>query len=60
TANTHFDEAEPGADEWRVAQVLVDAEEANDWEARFVLSLSGTRAAGRVVLRLETVAAVGS
>ncbi len=59
-ANTHFDEAEPGANEWRIAQVLVDAEEANDWEARFILSLPETRTAGRVVLRLEAVAAVGS
>lgn len=60
SANTHFDEAEPGAEEWRIAQVLVDPQDANDWEARFVLSLPATRAAGRVVLRLEAVAEVGA
>jgi hypothetical protein len=59
-ANTHFDEAEPGAAEWRIAQVLVDPEEANDWETRFVLDLPATRARGRVALRLEAVAEVGA
>lgn len=59
-ANTHFDEAEPGAAEWRIAQVLVDPEEANDWEARFVLDLPATRASGRVALRLEAVAEIGA
>ena len=58
--HTHFDEAEFGAAEWRVAQVLVDPEEVNDWEARFVLDLAATRASGRVELRLETVAEVGA
>lgn len=57
--NTHFDEAEPGAEEWRIAQVLIDPEEANDWEASFVLSLPETRATGRVALRLEAVAEIG-
>ncbi len=60
TANTHFVEAEPGAEEWRIAQVLIDPSEANDWEARFVLSLPATRASGRVELRLETVAEIGA
>ncbi len=60
TANTHFDEAEPGVEEWRLAQVLIDPDDANDWEARFVLSLPGTRAAGRVALRLEAVAEIGA
>ncbi|MBC8009393.1 MAG: DUF3516 domain-containing protein [Burkholderiales bacterium] len=60
TANTHFDEAEPGAEEWRVAQVLIDPQDANDWEARFVLSLPETRASGRVALRLEAVAEIGA
>jgi superfamily II RNA helicase len=58
--HTHFDEAEPGADEWRIAQVLVDPAEQNDWESRFVLALAQTRATGRVALRLDTVAGVGA
>jgi superfamily II RNA helicase len=58
--HTHFDEAEPGAAEWRVAQVLVDPEEANDWEAGFVLDLSATRASGRVELRLVAVGEIGA
>jgi superfamily II RNA helicase len=60
SAHTHFDEAEPSAPEWRIAQVLIDPEEANDWEARFVLDLGQTRATGRLALRLETVAEIGS
>lgn len=59
-ANTHFDEAEPSASEWRIAQVLIDPEDANDWEARFVLDLESTRATGRLALSLETIAEVGS
>jgi superfamily II RNA helicase len=58
--HTHFDEAEPGAPEWRLAQVLVDPTDANDWEARFVLDLPATRAAARVVLRLDAIAEVGA
>jgi hypothetical protein len=58
--HTHFDEAEPGAAEWRVAQILVDPAESNDWEARFVLDLPATRAAGRVALRLDTISEVGA
>lgn len=60
SANTHFVEAESGAEEWRMAQVLIDPAEANDWEARFVLSLSATRASGRVELRLESLAEIGA
>ncbi|QYM80650.1 DUF3516 domain-containing protein [Horticoccus luteus] len=57
-ANTHWDEAE-GA-EWRVAQVLVDVEEANDWEARFTVDLAASRARNEAVMRFEGVGAVGS
>lgn len=59
-ANTHFDEAEPGAEAWRVAQVLIDPQDANDWEIRFTLPLAETRATGRVALRLETIAEIGA
>jgi hypothetical protein len=57
--HTHFDEAEPGAAEWRIAQVLIDPTEANDWEARFVLDLAQTRATARAALRLDTIGEVG-
>ena len=60
TANTHFDEAEPAAPAWRIAQVLIDPAELNDWEVRFTLDLPATRASGRVELRLETVAEIGA
>nr|MCU0793630.1 DUF3516 domain-containing protein [Opitutaceae bacterium] len=59
-ANTHFAEAEPGAPEWSVAQVLVDPAELNDWEMRLRIDLPATRRSGRVELRLDTLAEVGS
>ncbi|MEO0054462.1 MAG: hypothetical protein RLZZ50_409, partial [Verrucomicrobiota bacterium] len=58
--HTHFDEAQPAAAEWRVAQILVDPEEANDWEARFILDLAATRASNRPALRLDIVAEAGT
>ncbi len=60
TANTHWIEAEPGAALWRVAQVLIDTGETNDWEARFTVDLGSTRAVGRLALRLDGVGEVGS
>ncbi len=57
-ANSHWSEA-PEADELRLAQVLVDADDANDWEARFVVVLAASRAEGRPVVRFESVAPVG-
>ncbi|MBA3850375.1 MAG: DUF3516 domain-containing protein, partial [Opitutus sp.] len=56
-ANTHFiDDADP----WEIAQVLIDTEGANDWEAVFTVSLAGSRAAAAPVLRFESVHAIGS
>ncbi len=60
TANTHWVETEPGAALWRVAQVLIDAADANDWEARFTVDLEATRLTGRVALRLDGVSEVGA
>jgi hypothetical protein len=60
TANTHWVEAGPGATLWRVAQVLIDAGEANDWEARFTVDLEATRLTGRVALRLDAIGEVGA
>lgn len=56
--HTHWDEVASTAT-WRVAQVLIDAESQNDWEARFTLSLAESRAEKRPVLKFETVAPIG-
>ena len=62
--HTHFAKATgeglaaPG--ELEVAQVLVDTEEANDWEAVFVVSLPESRAEDRAVVRLAAVRAIGA
>jgi superfamily II RNA helicase len=37
---------------WRVQQMLVDAEEQNDWVAEFTVDLAASRAAGEPALRL--------
>lgn len=42
-----------------VSQVLVDAEEDNDWEARFEVDLPASRAASEVVLRFSEVGVIG-
>jgi len=60
---THWDEPGAGSEEqgtWRIAQVLVDVEEQNDWEARFTVSLADSRAQSRVVLRFAGVGPVGA
>jgi superfamily II RNA helicase len=70
--HTHFLEPgagslEPGAETgarergkvWQIAQVLADYEELNDWEARFTISLTESRAENRVVARFESVRPVG-
>jgi superfamily II RNA helicase len=57
--HTHWDEDVP-AGEWRVAQVLIDAAGDNDWEARFVVSLVGSRTENRAVVRFVDVQPVGA
>jgi len=56
--NTHIDE-EAETRTWRIAQSLIDAEEANDWELRFTLSLDQSRTEIRPVLVFDTVSRVG-
>jgi superfamily II RNA helicase len=56
--HTHIDEAEAG--QWTVAQVLVDADELNDWEAVFSVSLHESRALDRVALTFETAREIGA
>lgn len=64
--HTHFGEArsraaeEGGGQEIEVAQVLVDAEGLNDWEAVFVVSLNESRIENRAVVRLQTVRGIGT
>lgn len=57
--HTHGLEESAGRD-LEIAQVLVDPEESNDWEARFRVDIAASRAAGRVILTLENVAPVGA
>jgi hypothetical protein len=56
--HTHVEE-EAGAAELQLAQVLVDPEDANDWEARFTVDLAASRTAGEPVIRFLQVARVG-
>jgi hypothetical protein len=57
--HTHWDEsAEPGT--WRIAQVLIDGDDQNDWEARFVVSLADSRAQNRAVVTFEAVSPIGT
>ena len=62
--HTHWSEenetpAADGGKQWTVAQVLIDASEQNDWEARFTVSLAESRAQSRAVLSFAGVAPVG-
>jgi superfamily II RNA helicase len=57
--HTHWDESSPGAD-WTLAQVLIDADDQNDWEARFNVSLVGSRAENRAVVSFEAVSPIGA
>ncbi|HEY8933017.1 MAG TPA: DUF3516 domain-containing protein [Rariglobus sp.] len=59
--HTHFEEERDadGVVSWAVAQVLVDKDELNDWEARFTVSLTDSRAQARAVVRFADVAAIG-
>jgi hypothetical protein len=56
--HTHWGE-ERDRGELRVAQVLIDSEEHNDWEATFTVALAASRAANRAVVRFAEVKPVG-
>ena len=45
---------------WPVAQMLIDSEAQNDWEARFAVLLAPSRAENRAVVRLVEVGPVGA
>lgn len=55
--HTHVGADDP--ERWTIAQVLIDADEANDWEATFAVSLPLSRAADRVALTFAGVSPVG-
>jgi hypothetical protein len=46
--------------QWQVAQVLVDPEGLNDWQASFLIDKATAREQGRPVLQLLSVAAIGA
>jgi hypothetical protein len=58
--HTHFSENEKVENEtvWRVAQMLIDAEEHNDWEVRLTVSLGESRAQNRAIVRFEAITAL--
>lgn len=55
--HTHWSE---NGDTIEVAQVLVDADENNDWEVRFTVSLSESRAQNRAVVHFVAVEPIGA
>jgi Domain of unknown function (DUF3516) len=58
--NLRFTFVKPAEDRrtWRVEQMLVDAEGANDWRLGFVADLAASRAAGEPVLALAALGAL--
>jgi len=58
TKHTHWTE-ERDSGEWAVSQMLIDAEDQNDWEARFAVQLAASRAENRAVVRFVDVRPVG-
>jgi hypothetical protein len=55
--NTRHTYVVPSEDKktWRVQQMLVDPEEANDWVAEFEVDLAQSRALGEPVLQLRRI-----
>ncbi|HEY4249167.1 MAG TPA: DUF3516 domain-containing protein [Lacunisphaera sp.] len=58
--HTYFTEETAHSQIWRVAQILVDPESLNDWEARFEVSLPDSRAGNRPSLKFLEVKPVGA
>ncbi|MFI5356866.1 MAG: DEAD/DEAH box helicase [Opitutales bacterium] len=57
--HTHWVEASDRA-EWTVAQMLIDDEDGNDWEAVFAVPLAESRAENRAIVRFVAVRPVGA
>jgi superfamily II RNA helicase len=60
--HTHWleDNDSPSLQEWRIAQVLIDSAEQNDWEIQFVVSLARSRAENRAVMTFDGVTEIGA
>jgi hypothetical protein len=56
--HTHMDRREAPA-RWHVQQVLVDANDLNDWIAEFVVNLAASRATQQPVLWLQRIGPLG-
>ncbi len=56
--HTHLDESDP--QRWTVAQVLADAQEMNDWEVVFTVSLPDSRTLDRAAVVFVGAGPVGS
>jgi Domain of unknown function (DUF3516)/DEAD/DEAH box helicase len=59
TKHTHWTE-DRDTSEWAVAQMLIDLEGHNDWEARFAVLLAASRAENRAVVRFDGTRPVGA
>ena len=61
TKHTHWIDGvtTPGAAEWKIAQVLIDPGDQNDWEARFAVPIPQSRAQNRAVVAFEDVRPIG-
>jgi hypothetical protein len=59
TKHTHWTE-DRDTDEWTVAQMLIDLEGRNDWEAKFAVLLAPSRAENRAVVRFDATRPVGA
>ncbi|MBE35094.1 MAG: DEAD/DEAH box helicase [Opitutaceae bacterium] len=57
--HTHWDQTTK-SDEWNVAQMLVDVEAQNDWEALFTVSLKDSSEENRAIVRFDRVQKLGS
>ena len=58
--HTYFTEESGHSQIWRVAQILVDPESLNDWEARFEVSLPDSRTENRPSLKFLETKPVGA
>jgi hypothetical protein len=56
---THPPRASAPGKHWRIAQVLIDAEEQNDWEATFTVDLTTSRTENRAVVSFVGLAPIG-
>jgi hypothetical protein len=54
TKHTHWLE-KTSPEEQEIAQVLIDSDDQNDWEARFTVLLGASRAESRAVVRFDDV-----